>query len=230
MTANIEKLPFNPLILDPKSSQRSFGSPGASLTWGIGGQKNGVVAVGFEGEKMTAKTLDKFAQNPNTRNLRVFHSAQWPGSQGDTDHIVVMGNLVILIDSKRWKSKRKYSVTPQGAILRGTVRFPEGKVKMIPALKSWRKVLPQEAQVMGIVCIAQTEVFVPYDKNWHKTPFRLVTVENIIEQIINTVGYQHKKNPKNILGLNTEILTTIGNSLVKPRNRLEEIINRDALT
>lgn len=229
MSADVEKLPFDPLILDPASPQRSFGTPGASLTWGIGGQKNGVVAVGLDGEKMTAKILDAFAQNPNTRNLRIFHSAQWPGSQGDTDHLLVMGNLVLLIDSKRWKGKRKYSVTPKGAILRGTVNFPEGKVKMIPALRSWRDTLPKEAHVMGVVCVAQKEVFVPYDKNWYQAPFRLVTAENLVEHIVGTIKREHKKNPASVTGLNKEILTTIGSNLVKPRNRLEEILNRDAL-
>lgn len=227
--ATTEKLPFNKKILLPGSDQRTFGSPGASLTWGIGGQKGGVVSAGLEGEKMTAKILDNFVLNPNTRNMRVFHSIQWPGSNGDTDHIVVMGNLVLLIDSKRWKAKRKYSVTPKGAILRGTVNFPEGKVKMVPALSSWKKVLPHEAKVYGIVCVAQKEVFVPQDKNWYKAPFRLVVAENLIAHIVDTIKREQKKQPGIVEGYNTNILTTIGANLVKPRNRLEELINRGAL-
>lgn len=224
-----DKLPLDKRIFVPNSDLRTFGSPGASLTWGIGGQKGGVVAAGLEGEKMTAKILDAFVQNPNTRNMRVFHSIQWPGSNGDTDHIVVMGNLVLLVDSKRWKSKRKYSVTPRGAILRGTVNFPEGKVKMVPALASWKKVLPKEAKVYGIVCVAQKEVFVPQDKNWYKAPFRLVTAEKLIPHIVETIKREQTKNPGIVEGYNKNILATIGSNMVKPRNRLEELLNREAL-
>lgn len=224
-----EKLPLDRKIFLSQGDQRTFGSPGASLTWGIGGQRGGVVSAGLEGEKMTAKILDAFVQNPNTRNMRVFHSAQWPGSNGDTDHLIVMGNLVLLVDSKRWKAKRKYSVTPKGAILRGTVNFPEGKVKMVPALASWKKVLPKEAKVYGIVCVAQKEVFVPQDKNWYKAPFRLVTVEKLISHVVDTIKREQKKSPGIVEGYNKEILTTIGSNLVKPRNRLEELLNKEAL-
>lgn len=224
-----EILPFPQEALDPRSPLRSFGSPGASLTWGIEGKRGGVVSAGLEGEKMTAKILDKFVENPYTRHMRIFHSAQWPGSNGDTDHILVMGKLVLLIDSKRWKSKRKYSVTPQGAIMRGTVRFPEGKVKMIPAMNSWRKILPKGTKVMGVVVVAQTEVFVPYDQNWYKAPFRLVTAENLVKYIVDTVKREQKKNPELIQGFQPDIIQIIGSQLVKPRNRQAELVNLDAL-
>lgn len=227
--ATEELLPFPQDALDPQSPLRSFGSPGASLTWGIGGIRGGVVSVGLEGEKMTAKILDKFVENPYTRHLRIFHSAQWPGSNGDTDHILVMGKLVILIDSKRWKGKRKYSVTPKGAIMRGTVRFPEGKVKMIPAMNSWRKILPPDAKVLGVVAIAQKEVFVPYDKNWYKAPFRLVTAENLVTHLVDTINREQKKNPELIKSIHPEIIKVIGSHLVKPRDRQAELINLEAL-
>lgn len=227
--ATEELLPFPKDALNPSSQVRSFGAPGASLTWGIGGKRGGVVGAGLEGEKMTAKHLDAFVENPYTRNMRIFHSAQWPGTNGDTDHILVMGNLVLLIDSKRWKSKRKYSVTPKGAILRGTVRFPEGKVKMIPALSAWKKVLPSEAKVYGVVCVAQTEVFVPYDQNWYKAPFRLVVVDQLIDHIVDTIKREQKKSPDLIKGVNPAIIKEIGSRLVKPRDRQAELVNLSAL-
>lgn len=225
-----ELLPFPKEALDPFSPQRSFGSPGASLSWGIEGKRGGVVSVGLEGEKMTAKILDQFALNPNVKHMRVFHSTQWPGSKNsDTDHILVMGKLVILIDSKRWKSKRKYSLTPKGQVLRGTVRFPEGKVKMIPAMNSWRKILPEGAKVLGVVAIAQTEVFVPYDRNWYKAPYRLVTAENLVKYIIDTINREQKKNPDLVKKMDPDIISVIGSHLVKPRNRQAELLNLSAL-
>lgn len=204
-------------------TQQVYGEPAASLSWGIDGADNGAVESGSEGEKQTAKILNEFVKTIPA--AKVFHSIQWPGSQGDTDHMLVIGNLVIIIDSKRWKSKRKYSVTPKGAILRGTVPFPEGRVKMIPAMMAWNKVLPKEAKVVGVVCIAQQEVFVPYDKNWYKAPYRLVTAEKLVEYLEGFVKkqekYTHKTNPK--------ILALIATRVIKARNRRAEIINVSAM-
>ena len=156
-----------------------FGTPGASLTWGIDGANKGDVGAGLQGELATGKILNPYAER---RGVTVFHSVRWPGNtDGDTDHILLSGTNVIIIDSKRWMSKRKYSVTAKGAIMRGTVRFPEGKVKMLPALASWRQVLPRGTRVTGVVCVASKEVFVPYDEHWRAAPFKLVTLEKLTD-------------------------------------------------
>jgi len=207
-----------------KTGTQIFGVPGASLTWGIEGSGSGQVTAGGEGEKQVAKELAIFAEkNPK---VKIFHSVQWPGSKGDTDHMVVIGTLILIIDAKRWKSKRKYSVTPKGAILRGTVPFPEGKVKMMPAMSAWRKTLGKTAKVMGVVCIAQTEVFVPYDKNWYSAPYRLVTAENLIEFLDKTIA---KQKPEITNAKNTALLVEIARKVIKPRDRRNELINLAAM-
>lgn len=163
-------------------ARQIFGTPGASLTWGIEKAKHGDVAMGLEGEKMTARYLD--AYTTTHPGVYVFHSTTWPGSeQHDTDHLVLRGDQVILVDSKRWKAKRKYSVTPTGAILRGTVRFPEGRVRIQAAKTAWQRALPNGARISAVVCIAQEKVFVPYDDNWKRAPFRLVAAENLPEML-----------------------------------------------
>ncbi|MBC9705816.1 MAG: NERD domain-containing protein [Enterococcus sp.] len=207
-----------------KSGEQVFGTPGASLTWGIEGSDGGQVTAGGEGEKQVAKELDKIvAKYPNAK---VFHSVEWPGSVGDTDHMLVIGNTVLIIDAKRWKAKRKYSVTPKGEILRGTVPFPEGKVKMMPAMKAWRTELGKKARVLGMVCIAQEEVFVPYDQNWAKAPYRLVTAERFEEFMDKFIA---KQKPENLNANNDEILLTIATRVIKARNRRRELINLDAM-
>jgi len=158
--------------------QRVFGTPGAALTWGIVDARKAAVAAGLDGERVTGESLNQYATNRN--GVYVFHSAEWPGATaGDTDHLILRGNQLLLIDAKRWKAKRKYSVTASGQVLRGTVRFPEGKVKMLGALNSWRKILPKGTRLAGAVCIAQKETFVPYDANWYKAPFKLITLETL---------------------------------------------------
>lgn len=202
-----------------KSKQRVYGVHGASLTWGIGGNMSNAVKAGGEGEKQVGKLLDAYAEKHS--NVFVFHSVQWPGSKGDTDHMIVCGRLMLIIDAKRWKSKRKYSVTPKGAILRGTVPFPEGKVKMMPAMAAWRKELGSSTKVMGVVCIAQEEVFVPYDKNWHSAPYRLVTAEKL-EEYLDRIFEKTKSAQSKVEG---KTLLNIAEKVIKPRDRINEIIN-----
>lgn len=164
-----------------------YGTPAASLTWGVDGAEERFVLSGMKGEKMTARALDDFVAGHE--GVKVFHSVRWPGSKGDTDHVVLAGSTIIIIDSKRWKKKRTYSVTATGNIMRGTVRFDAGKIKMIPALAAWREVLPNECSVIGLVCVAQESVWVTYNDNWKKAPFKLVTVAelpNLLDRIVSS--------------------------------------------
>jgi Nuclease-related domain len=201
-----------------KRGDRVLGTPGASLTWGIDGDRmKPQIDSGIEGEKQTAAILAGLAEK--IPQMFVFHSLSWPESNGDTDHIVVYGSTVLVIDSKRWKGSRKYTVTPQGTILRGTVAFPQGKVKIGYALSTWRKKLPAGLKVNGVVCIAQEKVFVPQDRNWHKAPFRLVAAENLEEFLMNTF----KKNPVSSK-TPASLLLTLAKLLVKPRDRRAELI------
>ena len=136
--------------------------------------------------------------------------------------MLLVGSHVIIIDSKRWKSKRKYSVTASGSIKRGTIDFPEGKVKMIPALQAWRKALSNKAKVSGIVCVSQNDVFVPYDRNWYKAPYRLVTAEELTKYLDDMI----KKFPKEQVDhVNLGLLVSIVSRAIKPRDRRAEIIN-----
>lgn len=160
------------------ASRRTFGTPGAALTWGIAGADKGIVHAGMQGELAVGKVLNQYAAEHD--GIHVFHSVRWPGdTDADTDHVVVAGTSVVIVDAKRWKAKRKYSVTARGAVMRGTVRFDAGKVKMLPALEAWRRTLPRSATVTGVVCVAQKDVYVPYDDHWRQAPFKLVTIEQL---------------------------------------------------
>lgn len=228
-----EEIPFNPEYLYPtgnafvealKSGAKTFGVPAASLSWGIDGSiMKASLLPGSEGERQTAKTLDRLAAK--TPGLYAFHSLSWPESNGDTDHILVWKDLVIVIDSKRWKATRKYSVTASGTILRGTVAFREGKVKIGYALKSWRKKLPAGLKVQGVVSIAQEKVFVARDKNWYKAPFRLVEHDKLEEQI----NYMMKNHKPKVEKTQATTLIYLGKLLVKPRDIMEQLINKEAL-
>jgi len=200
-------------LFTPSSTERIFGKPGASLTWGIGGIRHSdVLVAGKEGENATGKVLAELSSK--LPELYVFHSLRWPESNGDTDHAIVYKNLVMIIDTKRWKGSRKYSITIKGEIKRGTVPFPEGKVKIGGALQVWRRKVPQ-ALIKGVVAIAQEKVFVVRDHNWYKAPYRLVEQEKLDQYIVETI--EKHKVPADYLG-NRKILETFASLLVKPRD------------
>lgn len=54
-------------------------------------------------------------------------------------------------------------------------------------MAAWREVLPNECTVIGLVCVAQDAVWVTYNDNWKKAPFKLVTVSelpNLLDRIV----------------------------------------------
>jgi hypothetical protein len=206
-----------------KKGRIVYGVPGASLTWGIDGVKGMSGEIGKDGEESTAKVLDEYAKNH--KGVYVFHSIMLPESTGDTDHILVYKDKIIIIDSKRWKSVRKYAVSASGHVLRGTVAFPEGKVKTLFAIQKWKKVLTKSS-VTGIVCIAQEKVFVVRDRNWYRAPFRLVEIEKLVEQLDYTLQYDSNSQQQD----NYAILSFLACLTVKPRNLRSELIREDGLS
>lgn len=199
------------------SGTKVFGTPAASLTWGIDGNRMiPALEAGKEGEKQTSVVLDKLAGE--YKPLYVYHSLSWPESAGDTDHVLLYGKNLIIIDSKRWKASRKYSVTSSGQILRGTVPFPSGKVRIGSALQVWKRKFPGY-KVSGIVTIAQEKVYVSRDKNWYKAPFRLVEnekLEDFLRELFTKNPVTEKTDGKTLIEL--------GKLLVKARDKREGLI------
>ena len=211
------------------SGRRTFGQPGASLTWGIqdGDEtlEGGEVQVGIEGELATAKVLERWVKTQP--NAVIVHSVHWPGSKGDSDHMLAIGNQVFLIDSKRWKSKRKYSISATGNVKRGNNLFEHGKVKMGPAVKAWRAELPSSAKVNSIVCVAQDEVYVTRDNNWRKSFFKLVSLEELPDYL-NTFLEEDLPKGANVDYVDLEIVTRLIAVTIKPKEKRSSVINMNA--
>lgn len=204
-----------------KKGKKVFGIPGAALTWGINGVKGMSSIIGINGEEQTAKALEEYAKKHE--GVYVFHSLMWPQSNGDTDHVLVYKNNIIIIDSKRWKSVRKYSISASGFVMRGTVPFPEGKVKTLYAVNKWRDALPN-FKISAIVCIAQEKIFVQKDRNWYRAPFRLVSIEKLEEQLDFEL-----KNVSPEIPDNYALLQYLACLTVKPRNLRSEFIREDGI-
>lgn len=182
------------------SRRKSFGTAGAALTWGIDGIRLAPhIQAGLQGEQLVGFGLDEWVAGRS--NAAVVHSVRRPDSDtSDTDHVLVVGRAVILVDAKRWKPRRKYSVNGKGNVVRGKTAFPEGKLRTRKNEKAWRDVLPEGTVVRTVVCVAQDEVFVVYDDNWKKAPFTLVSLEqlpHILDRQTTVRGGDGENEPAN---------------------------------
>lgn len=80
--------------------------------------------LGFGGEILTSQLIDPLTQIPG---LRVVHSISVPGfGEADFDHVILCGNLLVVVDSKNWSGGSYYwlsgqimSTTPSGLQRRG---------------------------------------------------------------------------------------------------------------
>ena len=171
--------------------RRYFGSAGASLTRlldspeHVNGFGRSVVQVGLDAERSTSQLIRGWmADKPDVVLCDSVHVRGYGGGDGDgdTDHVLVCGRSVLLVDTKRWKSRRKYSFSESGEVLRSGRSFAGGRLGMRGALGIWRKHMPG-CGVDGVVCVNSERVFVVYDRAWKRQPFRLVTVERLVEQL-----------------------------------------------
>jgi len=216
--------------------RRYFGSAGASLTHHANNPdydsefKRKLIILGLEGERNTSKKLQKWIKDkPNAVLVDSVH-VKGLGKEtidlengtvdgGDTDHVLVIGNHVILIDSKRWQSKRSYSISDKGSILRSNGKGKPGRtfggshVNAKAAKYLWKKYLHKSAKVHSVVCINADKVYVKMDSNWKKQGFRLVTIENLFDHL-DYIYDNSEENDRNTI--NSTLISQIVVSCIKP--------------
>lgn len=150
---HISALKFKKALLQGK---RHFGKSGASLTHLSApsmrdklpeGWKREVVDIAMEAETRTTKTLLEWIQDKPSAIL--IDSCHIPSADdvvdpetglvegGDTDHILVIGNMVFVIDTKAWKSTAMYSLDENSHVLRSGKNFAGGHVHIGQSLHLW---------------------------------------------------------------------------------------------
>lgn len=175
-----------------KNGRRYFGSSAASLThqafnpaYRDKGIDPTLAKIGLEGERDTTIILKKWMEDkPNavlidSVHLRGLGEEELDPETGfvdgpDTDHIIVIGTEIVLIDTKRWKSKRNYEVADDGTVLRAKKQFPGGNLKMNRAVRMWLDYVDGDIAVTGIVHINAEETTVFRNRNWYKHQYNLV--------------------------------------------------------
>lgn len=227
-----------------KSGRRYFGSSGASLTRQIfdpayadKGLKPELARIGLQGERDTTKTLKKWiADKPGAVLVDSVHIKGFGQEEineetgmiegGDTDHVLLIGTEVILIDTKRWKSKRNYSVGDNGEALRTNKPFPGGNLHMRQALHLWLNYLDEDASVTGIVCINSEEVVVFRNRNWYTQSYRLVEIGRL-EELLNEKWKMIDEDDKTHINSTLVAQAVVGAQ--KPYDEYERVFEMDSL-
>lgn len=182
-----------------KKGRRYFGSSAASLShqafnpeYADKGINPTLAKIGLEGERDTTTVLKRWIKDkPGAVLVDSVHIRGWGEEEvdpetgiidgGDTDHVLLIGSEVILIDTKRWKKKSNYSVGDNGQALRANKEFPGGNLHMTQAIHLWLDYLHEDASITGIVVINSEDTVVFRNRNWYTKPYRLVEIGRFIE-------------------------------------------------
>ena len=175
-----------------KKGRRYFGSSAASMSqqafnpeYAEKGIDPKLAKIGLEGERDTTTILKQWMKDkPGAVLVDSVHIRGWGKEDvdeetgiidgGDTDHVLLIGNEVLLIDSKKWKEKRNYTVGDNGEVLRTGKPFPGGNVKIAKAAYMWLDYLDADATIIGLVHIVSDETVVFRNRNWYTAQYRLV--------------------------------------------------------
>ena len=221
-----------------KNGRRYFGSSGASLTHQVSnpiykekGIDSALAKVGLDGEHKTSRLLMEWMKDkPNVVLIDSIHLKSYGEEEfneetgtmdgGDTDHCLVIGRFVLIIDSKNWKGKKRYEISDKGEVTRSKKPFPGGKINTIPASKLWAEALsPFGVTISSIVNITSDKVMVTRDRNWWKQPYRLVTLE-VLEEFLNDVWEKLPQDTKE--DINVNLISSIASNAIRPYDVYKE--------
>lgn len=227
-----------------KAGKRYFGSSGASLTHQAfnpalrtEGLDPTLAKIGLDGERDTTTVLRKWMKDkPNVVLVDSVHIRGWGKEEidpetgfidgGDTDHVLLLGNEVILIDTKRWKGKRNYTVGDNGEALRSNKPFPGGNLHMKQAIHMWLDYLDEDAAITGIVCVNSEEVTVFRNRNWYTQSYRLVELDRfpeLLDEKWKAIDDYDKGH------INSTLVSQVALNAVKPYDARERVFHMPSL-
>lgn len=229
-----------------RNGRRYFGSSGAGLTqqmynpqYADSGIKPELAKIGLEGERDTTKFLQRWMKDkPGVVLVDSVHihglgkdneineeTGLYEG--GDTDHVMLIGSEVILIDTKRWKKKRTYTVGDKGEVLRANKQFPGGNVHMRQAVHMWVDYLEAGAAITGIVCINSEEITVIRTRNWYTQNYRVVEIDRMQELLD---GKWDDISDYDKTHINSTFVSQVAVGAQKPFDPYEKVFSKEALT
>lgn len=162
---------------------------------------------------------------------------------GDTDHVIICGTHVLIIDSKAWRGSFKDRKTGErvpyvywndwtGKVVRFGKDFPGGKVHMRNALHLWRQYLHTadgDVDIEGIIHIvkddaeiSRTELGRKQNEHvWKRQRWRLVEKKRFIEAL----DAWYAGIPDGERFISTDLATLVSTQCCKPYDPRKGLIN-----
>lgn len=214
---------------------RYFGEAAMGLTNQLNNPKYKVMGVnvksisaGIEGEKATSKVLKEWIKNkPNAILIDSIHlRPDTPEEEfdeetgeinilGDTDHLIIIANKIILIDSKNWKEKTTYTVS-ENQVLRNKKSFKGNSPKMRQAKYLWKKFYQDyNIDIECFVCISNPNTIIMRDREWWSADYKFVnhkTLTYFLDELYNEEELGNEKNNY----INIELIAKAITGLQKP--------------
>jgi hypothetical protein len=118
------------------------------------------VSIGQQGEQALSYAISSVVAGKGV----VFNSLSVPGMENaDLDHVVVLGQTVMIVDSKVW-TKGEYSVV-QGNVWRDGNPFPGGSVSLDEMLLKLEEFLGEEVEIRGRIVILNNQASLGEETN-----------------------------------------------------------------
>lgn len=221
-------------------NRRYFGIAGASLQNQLDDPKyvsfkpnSKIINIGISGEKKTSKILRKWISDKpecilvDSISLPIndmepeIDGEEGQLDLGDTDHLLIIGSNLIIIDSKNWKAKASYSITEEKEILRSKKSFAGNRPRIQQAKYLWEKFFSdlEIDEVHTFVCISDEETFITRDRNWWTTGYKLVNQTTLI-YFLDKLYERLEEEEKNYIRV--EIVAQTLSGLVKPYDKYKE--------
>lgn len=228
-----------------EKGRRYFGSSGAAMThqafnpeYAEKNVKPDKAKEHLDGERDTTTVLKKWVKDkPGAVLIDSVYVPDWDEEDkvdeetgiiddGNTDHVIIIGSEVILIDTRRWKKKKGYSVGDDGEALMTNKQFAGGEVTMNKSIHMWLEYLDEDAYVTGIVCINQEEVNVMRNRNWYTQSYRLVELDRFIELLDEKWKLVDEYDKKHI---NTTLVSQVVVKCIKPFDPYSKVFDMKTL-
>lgn len=219
-----------------EDNRRYFGKAAASLQNQIDDPKYKeynvnakVIGIGISGEKKTSLTLREWINDKP--EIVLVDSISLPINSmepeeddegqldlGDTDHLLIIGNNLVIIDSKNWKAKTTYNVDAEKhEILRGKKSFKGGRPRIQECRRLWLSYYEDLGieNVYTFVCISDEEVNIVRDKAWWQVGYKLVNQKTLIHFLDKL--YEKIQTEEKFIRI--ELVAQALTGLVKPYNK-----------
>lgn len=140
----------------------------------------------------------------------------------DTDHIILFGDEVVLLDTKPWKKRKTYTVSDNGDVLMTKKEFPESNVFINQSIQKWLNYLDDDAKLTGLLYIPSENVDVIRDEAWFTANYRLVQ-HSRFEELLNEKYRIVSDRDKKII--NSSLVAQIVVRCIKPYDEFSQVLS-----